>query len=164
VPVVTKTSPLEFFRTQPELRLTMRMLTPNKGELGAFTYAVMPQAEGLLARYRFEPYVATLYPVVIACKPPLYKLVQVKLPPSGRNWDQYNLSRKLCLETAVHKWIAMRTFAGGYQSCDPDPQATFPEPVFPDWSAHEWLQRSLGAQDLIINDDTHSVFKAIRHL
>jgi hypothetical protein len=164
IPVVSKLSPLEFFRTQPTMRLTLKMLTPNKGELGAFTYGVMPDAEGALARYRFEPYLATLFPIVIDSRPMTYKLVMVKLPPAGREWDHWNLSRKLALEMAVDKWIAIRSIRGGYEACEPDPAAEFPEPVFPDWSANEWLKRSLGAADLIIHNEEHHVFRAIKHL
>jgi hypothetical protein len=164
IPVVSKTSPLEFFRTHPTLRLTLRMLTPNKGELGAFTYAVMPAAEALLARHHFEPYAATLFPIVIDSRPMTYKLMTVKLPPPGREWDNYNLSRKVALDIAVDRWIAMRSVRGGYEGCDPDPAAEFPEPVFPDWTAHEWLRRSLGVADLIIGGEDHHVFKAIKHI
>ena len=35
IPVVNKPSPLEFFRTHPSLRLTLKMVTPDKGQPGA---------------------------------------------------------------------------------------------------------------------------------
>jgi hypothetical protein len=164
IPVVSKTSALEFFRAHPTIRMTLKMLAPNKGELGSFTYAVLPAAEGPLLRHKLEPYLATLYPIVIDSNPLSYKLMEVKLPPAGRNWDQYNLSRKLVLEKSVDRWVAMRSFRGGYHACDPDPAAEFPEPVFPDWTQHEWLKRSLGVMDLIIHNETHSVFRALRRL
>jgi hypothetical protein len=164
IPVVTKPGALEFFRTHPDLRLTLKMVTPNKGEIGAHTYAVLPAMEGVLARYKFEPYVATLYPIVIDSRPLTYKLVIVKPPPAGRDWDNYNLTRKLALDMAVDKWIAMRSIRGGYEACDPDPEAKFPDPVFPDYTASEWLQKSLGVTDLIIRDESHPVLKEIRHL
>jgi hypothetical protein len=164
IPVVTKPGPLEFFRTHPDLRLTLKMVTPNKGEIGAHNYAVLPAMEGVLARYKFEPYVATLYPIVIDSRPLTYKLVMVKPPPAGRDWDNYNLTRMLALDMAVEKWIAMRSIRGGYEACDPDPEAKFPDPVFPDYTASEWLQKSLGVTDLIIRDESHPVLKEIRHL
>jgi hypothetical protein len=164
IPIVTRTTPLEFFRAHPTIRMTLKMLTPNKGGLGAPTYAVMPAAEGLLARYKFEPFLATLYPIVIASTPLSYKLMTVKHPPDGREWDMYNLSRKTILEQSVSQWLAIRSFQGGYHACSPDPLAEFPEPVFPDYDEHEWLKRSLGVSDLIIGDENHHVFKAIRRL
>jgi hypothetical protein len=163
IPVVNKPGPLEFFRTHSSLRLTLKMVTPNKGEVGAFSYAVMPAAEPLLQRYRFEPSPVTLYPIIIDSRPPVFKLVSVKLP-RGREWDGWNLSKKLGLDMAVDRWLALRTIKSGYEACLPDPAAEFPAPEFPDWSPHEWLQRSLGAADLIVRDETHHVFDAIRHL
>jgi hypothetical protein len=163
IPVVGKPGALEYFRTHPTLRLTLKMVTPAKGELGAFSYAVMPSAEPILLRYKFEPRPVMLYPIMIGSKPPIYKLVQIKLP-QGREWDQWNLSKKIALDEAVHRWVAVRLFNGIYHSEDPDPEAVFPDPAFPEWDAGEWLQRSLGAADLIIHDDTHRVFNAIRHV
>lgn len=87
----------------------------------------------------------------------------VKLP-QGREWDNWNLSKKLGLDMAVEKWLALRSIKVGYEGCEPDPAAVFPEPEFPDWDANEWLKRSLGAADLIIRDEDHHVFAAIRHL
>jgi hypothetical protein len=164
VPLVSKPGPLEYFRTHPNLRLSVKMVTPNKGELGAHTYAVWPTAEGILARHRFEPFLATLYPIVIDSRPLVYKLVMVKPPAEGRDWDNWNLSKKLALDLAVDKWIALRSVRGGYEACDPDPAAQFPEPKFPDWSPAEWLHKSLGVTDLIIKDESHPIFKEIRHL
>jgi hypothetical protein len=164
IPIVAKPNPLEFFRTHPDVRLTLKMVTPNKGVLGANTYAVMPEAEGILARYRFEPFVATLYPIVIDSRPLTYKLVMVKPPNGGRDWDNYNLTRKLALDKAVHQWIAMRSIKGGYEACEPDPAAKFPDPVFPDYTLDEWVEKSLVVTDLIIRDDTHPIFKEIRHV
>jgi hypothetical protein len=164
IPIVTKTTPLEFFRTHPTLRLTLKMLTPNKGELGAHDYAVMAAAEPALLRYRFEPYLATLYPIAVDGRPLSYRLMKVTWPADGRQWDQWNLSRRVALETAIDRWIAMRRIKNGYEACEPDPQAKFPEPVFPDWTAHEWLRKSLGVADLIIFDEDHEVFRAIKHL
>src|SRR5271166_3463740 len=126
-PVVPKPGPLEFFRCHPDLRLTLKMVMPHKGEPGAHTYAVAPAVEGILARYRFEPFVATLYPICIDSKPLTYKLVLVKPPTDGRDWDNWNLSKKLALDMAVGKWIAMRPIRGGYEACEPDPAAQFPE-------------------------------------
>lgn len=163
VPVVSKPGPLEFFRTHPTLRLTIKMVTPNKGELGAFSYAVLPNAEPALLRYRFEATPVTLFPITIDSRPPVFKLVSVKLP-QGREWDNWNLSKKLALDKAVGQWVAIRPIKVGYEACDPDPAAVFPEPEFPDWTANDWLERSLGAADLVIKDDTHHVFDAIRHL
>jgi hypothetical protein len=164
VPVVSKPGPLEFFRTHPKLRLTLKMVTPNKGEIGAHTYAVAPAMEGILARYRFEPFIVTLYPIVIDSKPLVYKLVSVKPPADGRDWDNWNLSKKLALDMAVNKWIALRSIRGAYEACEPDPAAQFPDPMFPDWSESEWLHKSLAVTDLIIRDENHSIFKEIRHL
>ena len=160
-PVVSKPGPLEFFRTHPTLRLTIKMVTPNKGELGAHSYAVLPAMEPVLARYRFEPSTVTLFPVVIDSRPPTYKLVSVK-HPRARDWDNWNLSKKLGLDMAVGEWLALRSIKGGYEACKPDPAAAFPEPDFPDWGPNEWLQRSLDAADLIIRDESHHVLAAIR--
>jgi hypothetical protein len=165
VPLVSKPGRLEFFRSHPDLRLTLKMVTPHQGEIGAHTYAVAPAVEGVLARYRFQPFVATLYPICIDSKPLTYKLVLVKPPADGRDWDNWNLSRKLALEVAVGKWVAMRPLpGGGYEACDPDPAAQFPEVSFPDWSPSDWLHKSLGVTDLVIKDETHPIFKEIRHL
>jgi hypothetical protein len=45
IPVVNKPGPLEFFRTHPSLRLTLKMVTPDKGQPGAHSYAVLPAVE-----------------------------------------------------------------------------------------------------------------------
>jgi hypothetical protein len=164
IPVVSKPGPVEFFRTHPDLRLTLEMVIPKKGDISAHAYAVLPKAKGLLARYKFEPFPVTLYPIVIDSRPLTYKLVVVKLPTNGREWDAWNLSRKLALDIGVAKWVAMRTVKGGYEACDPDPASVFPEPEWPDYTRNDWLQKSLGVTDLIIRDETHSVFKAIKHL
>jgi hypothetical protein len=164
IPVVNKCLPLEFFRTHPRTRLTLKMLTPNRGEIGAHDYAVMPAAEPALLRYRFEPYVAVLYPIAVDGRPLNYRLMKVTWPADGRQWDQWNLSRKSALEIAADKWIAMRRIKSGYEACEPDPQAKFPELVFPSWSEHEWLWRSFGVAGLIIDDENHEVFRAIKHL
>lgn len=164
IQVVAKPGPLEFFRCHPTVRLTLKMLTPNKGELGAHTYAVLPAAEPLLARYRFEPHLATLYPIVIDSRPPVVKLVMVKLPQQGRDWDNYNLSKKVALDMAVEKWVALRPIKGGYEGVEPHPDAVFPDPIWPDYSSNDWLNKSLGAADLVIRDASHDVFRAIQHL
>jgi hypothetical protein len=164
VDVVKKPGPLEFFRTHPSMRLSVRMVCPNKGEIGAHDYAVLPAAEGLLARHRFEPFLCTLYPIVIDARPLVYKLVQVKPPSDGRDWDHWNLSRKLALDMAVDRWIAMRPIRGGYEACEPDPAAEFPEPKFPDWSLPEWLHKSFVVTDRIIRDESHPIFKEIKHV
>jgi hypothetical protein len=164
IPLVKTPSPLEYFQTHPTIRLTLKLIEPNKGGLDSFIYAVMPPAEAVFTRYKFLPYIATLFPIVIDGNPLTYKVVQVKVPPPGRRWDQWNLSRKLTLEAAVGKWKAMRSVGNGYEACDPDLGAKFRDPVFPDWSPHEWLDRCLGVADLIVWDGDHDVFKLIQHL
>ena len=164
VPVVKAPGPLEFFRTHPSIRLCVPMVTPAKGTIGADTYAVMPEAIGLLAQYNFHPKVVTLFPIVVASNPPSFKLVMVTTPSDGRKWDAWSLSRKQVLDIGVERWIAMRPVSGGYGVGYPDPGAKFPEPAFPDWDDDEWLQRSLAAADLVIYDGSHEIFKEIRHL
>ena len=80
IPVVSKPLPHEFFRTHPVLRFSMPMVTPKKGALGAHTYAVMPTALPYLAREMIEPFMATLFLIVIAARPLIYKLILVKTP------------------------------------------------------------------------------------
>jgi hypothetical protein len=164
IPIVGKPGATEFFRTHPSLRLPLEMVTPNKGDIAAHSYAVMPAAKALLLHYKFETFVAVLYPIVIHSSPLTYKLVMVKPPVAGRKWDAWNLSRKLALDIGVTKWVAMRSFKGGYEACDPDPAVEFPEPEFPDYTVNHWLQKSFGVTDLIIRDDTHPVFREIKHL
>jgi hypothetical protein len=165
VPVVSKLAPSEFFRTHPTLRLTLNLFTPNREDIDAHDYAVLPNALPLLARYRLQPSMVTLLPVVVGSKPLAYKLVRVKHPAAGRKWDDWNLSRRQALERAVHEWIALRSIPRGFEWVLPDPEAEFPEPVFPEWSENDWLQRSFGAQDLVLpGDENHAVFRALRGL
>jgi hypothetical protein len=161
IPVVSKPLPHEFFRTHPILRFSMPMVTPKKGSLGAHTYAVLPSALPYLAREMIEPFMATLFPIVIAARPLIYKLVLVKTPSDGRDWDAWNLSKKLTLDEAVDAWRAMRTVKGGYCACPPNPAAILPEAEFPNYSDGEWIHKSLGVADLIVRDDTHPMFKEI---
>jgi hypothetical protein len=162
IPVGTP-GPLEFIRTHPTLRLTFNMTQPKKGP-GSLLYVVMPKAEAVLARHKIGIVTTTLYPVMIAAAVPTYRLVPVKLPADGKRWDEWNLSRKLLLDQAVDKWLAIRSIGGGYGIGEPDPGAIFPEVKFPDWSEVEWLDRSLIPGDLVIWDDTHPLFKDILHL
>jgi hypothetical protein len=163
IPVISKPGPLEYFRTHPDLRLTLEMVCPNKGDISALNYGVMPAARASLARHHIEPFTVTLYPIVICSQPLVYRLVMVKLP-SGPRWDNWNLTKKIALDKAVTQWVALRSIKGGYWACDPDPEAVFPDPEFPGYTAHDWLQKSLGVQDQIIRDDSHPVFKEIKHL
>ncbi len=159
IPVVNKPLPHEFFRAHPTLRFTMPMVTPKKGALGAYTYAVLSSALPCLARAMIEPFMATLFPIVIAARPPIHKLVLVKLPSDGKQWDAWNLSKKLVLDEAVNAWRAMRTVKGGYCACPPNPSAILPAEVeFPDYSGGEWIDKSLGVADLIVRDETHPMF------
>jgi hypothetical protein len=164
IPIVKKPAPLEFFRCHPEYRFTMRMVSPRADEINAAPYAVTPAAEILLARHHFEPFIATLYPICLDTTPVTYKLVYVKPPADGGKWDAWNLSKKLALELAVDKWIALRSVKSAYQACDPDPAAEFPEVVWPEWSDNEWLHKSLVVADLVIHDEKHPIFKDIKRL
>jgi hypothetical protein len=164
VQITDKPGPLEFFRCHPEIRLTVKMVTPRKGDMGATSYGVVPSAEPLLIRHHFEPYVATLYPIVIDSNPPIYKLIKVKPPSGGRDWDNWSLSKRLALDIAVDKWIAIRSATGAYQACDPDPNAEFPEVVWPDWTEGDWLHKSLVVTELLIRGPDHPIFKDILHL
>jgi hypothetical protein len=166
VPVVTKLDPTQFFRTHPELRLTLKLVSIGGDVFENFERAVLREAEPLLLRHKLRPFLATLYPVVIHTQPFTYRLMRVKLPSTGRRWDNWNLSRKQALDKAVGEWIALRSLpGGGYEWETPDPAAIFPEPIFPPWDANEWLMRSFGAQDLILGDDeNHPVFKSLRGL
>jgi hypothetical protein len=161
IPVVSKPLPHEFFQTHPTLRLSLLMITPKKGSIGAHSYAVMSSALSVLAREQIEPFDATLYPIVIASRPLSYKLVMVKTPKAGRDWDAWNLSKKLALDEAVHDWRALRAAGGGYVACPPNAAHNPPDPVFPEYSDGEWLRRSLGVADLIVRDGTHPVFQEI---
>jgi hypothetical protein len=166
VDVVGKLEPVEFFRTHPTMRLTLNLVTPNRQDIGAYDYAVLPEALPLLVRHKLRPSLVTLYPIVIGTKPLTYKLMRVKHPMGARKWDTWNLSRRQILDQAVGQWLAMRELpGGGYGAVPPDPEAEFPEPVFPDWTVDDWLQRSFGAQDLILSDnEDHTVFRALRGL
>jgi hypothetical protein len=166
IDVVGTLEPTEFFRTHPTMRLTLNLVTPNRQDIGAQDYAVLPEGLPLLARHKMHPSLVTLYPVVLDTKPLTYKLMRVKHPTGGRKWDKWNLSRKQALERAMDEWIALRQIpGGGYEWVFPDPEAIFPEPVFPDWTEGDWLQRSFGAQDLILgNNENHDVFRALRGL
>jgi hypothetical protein len=155
--------PMAFLRSHPTLRLSLALLTPSK-KLGSNTYAVLPSAIPLLARYHFEPAQHTLYPVVLAARPLVYKLIRVKTPTDGRDWDNWNLSKKLILDEAVEKWRAIRSIQSGYAAGIPDSEASFPEPEFPDWSEGEWLYRSFEVTDLLIKDESHPIFKEIKGL
>jgi hypothetical protein len=163
IPIVKKPGDLEFFRTRPTIRLTLQMVTINKGDIEESDLVVAPSAEGLLLRHRLTPFVVTLYPIVIDSKPLTYKLVKVKLPPRGRKWDNFNLVRKVALDAAVNNWKAMRSIKGGYEGCDPDPAAVFPEPVFPDWEPGDWIDKSVEVMELVIRDESHPVFDDITH-
>jgi hypothetical protein len=166
VPVVTKLDPTQFFRTHPELRLTLKLVSPGRESFENFEYAVLPAAEPLLLRHKLAPYLATLYPVLVHTQPFTYRLMRVKHPANGRRWDNWNLTRKLALDKGVGEWIAFRTIpGGGYEWVMPHPEAIFPEPAFPAWDANEWLMRSFGAQDLIMGgDENHPVFKSLSGL
>jgi len=173
IPIIKKTSPLEYFRTHPSMRLTMLMTAPDTAAIEPPIYGVMPEAVPPLKREKIQPEVYTLYPLVFDTKPLTYKLLQVKPPLSGKKWDGYNLGRRLAAEIAVDKWIAMRGIPGGYEACDPDPEAKFPEVVWPkkrsgdgwiEWSEDDWIEKSLGVTGQLIFDDTHEIFKQIRHL
>jgi hypothetical protein len=142
----------------------MPMVTPKKGALGAHTYAVMPSVMPYLAREMIEPFNATLFPIVIASRLLSYKLVLVKTPSGGKEWDAWNLSKKLALDEAVTVWRAIRTVSGGYRACPPNAAAVLPEEAeFPDYSNGEWIHKSLGVADLIVRDDTHPMFKEINN-
>jgi hypothetical protein len=166
VPVVSKLDPNMFFRTHPELRLTLKLVSPGRESLENFEYAVLPAAEPLLLRHKLAPYIATLYPIVVNTQPLTYRLMRVKHPANGRRWDNWNLTRKAALDRAVEDWIALRSIpGGGYEWVMPHPEALFPEPIFPAWDANEWLVRSLGVQDLILGgDENHPVFKSLSGL
>jgi hypothetical protein len=166
VPVMTKLDPTQFFRTHPELRLTLKLVSIGRDTIENFERAVLPEAEPLLVRHKLTPYLATLYPVVVNTQPFIYRLMRVKHPPNGRHWDNWNLTRKLALDKAVDEWIALRSIpGGGYEWVMPHPEAIFPEPAFPAWDANDWLMRSFGAQDLILGgDENHPVFKSLSGL
>jgi hypothetical protein len=164
IPVVNRPGDVEFFRTHPTIRLTMPMVTPKKGKVGAQTYGVLPSMQHLLLKHKFTPFAVTLYPIVIAGNPLSYKLVRVRLPSAGRGWDTYNLARKIVLDRGVNEWVAMRVENESYVAVPPHPEAIFPEVVFPDYTAEEWLERSLYAAGLVIRDETHEVFREIQHL
>jgi hypothetical protein len=166
VQVVKKLDPNMFFRTHPELRLTLKLVSPGRESFENSEYAVLPAAEPILLRHKLTPRLATLYPIVINTQPLTYRLMQVKQPINGRQWDNGNLTRKLALDKAVEEWLAIRSSpGGGYEWVRPHPEASFPEPVFPAWDANEWLVRSFGAQDLILGgDENHPVFKSLSGL
>jgi hypothetical protein len=155
--------PLEFIRTHPEVRLTLNMTEPKKGP-GSSLYAVMPEVEGLLARYNIRVIQTVLYPVLIASAVPTYRLVPVKFPPDGKRWDTWNLTRKILLDKAINEWLAIRSIEGGYGEGEPAPGAIFPEVTFPEWTSEDWLDRSLVQADLVIWDDKHPIIKAALHL
>ena len=163
IPLVNVPQQLLRFRTHPTLRLTLPMVCPGKGSLGALTYAVMPEAEPYLARELIEPFLATLFPIMIASRPITYALVMVKLPADGKKWDNWALTKKLVLDEAVSDWRSMRKApGGGYQAKTPNP--TWAPPVdaeFPDYSEAQWLHLSLGVTDLIVHDGTHPMFQEI---
>jgi hypothetical protein len=122
VPLVNVPQQLLRFRTHPTIRLTMPMVCPGKGNLGALTYAVMAEAEPYLARESIEPFLATLFPIMIASRPITYALVMVKLPADGKKWDNWALTKKLVLDEAVGDWRSMRRApGGGYQAKVPNP-------------------------------------------
>jgi hypothetical protein len=158
IPVVKKTGQFEFFRTDPTVRLTMPMVVLKKG--GDRVYAVMPAAIPCLARVGIEPFLMTLYPVVIKTRPLSDKLVWIKLP-SGRDWEPWTLSRRRVLDEAVGAWKAMRIIGESYGAFDPGPKFISVEPVFPDYTEAEWIDKSLKAADLIIRDDAHPLFEEL---
>jgi hypothetical protein len=167
IDIITTTETTEFFRAHASLRLTLPEFNPRPRDLDSGSYAVLPEAEPLLLRYKVQPTLVTLFPIVIGSTPPVHKLMRIKHPRNGRRWDNFNLTRKLCLDRSVGEWLAIRVLpsGGGYQWDFPDPEAKFSEPTFPDWDEDEWLQRSYGAKDLILPGDLeHEVFKALRGL
>lgn len=163
IEVVKKTGDFEFFRAHATVRLTLDMVTPGKDEIGAPDYALLPHMAHVLGRHKIEPYLVTLYPVCVDTRPLTIKLVMVKHPRDGLRWDSYNLSKKRCLDAAVDRWIAMRREGKTYAICPPHLSVEFPDPVFPDYEPHEWLDRSLGAAGLIICNEDHEVFKKLEH-
>src|SRR5262249_22342646 len=112
-----------------------------------------------------RPALVTLYPIVLDTKPFTYRLMRIQQPSDGRKWDDWNLSRKLALERAVEEWIALRSIPRGFEWVRPDQEAEFPDPIFPNWDEEGWLERSFGAQGLILgNDENHPLYRALRGL
>ena len=163
IPLLNVPQQLWKFRTHPTIRLTMPMVCPGKGNLGAHTYAVMPDAEPYLARESIEPFTASLFPIMIASRPITYALVMVRLPTDGKKWDNWALTKKLVLDEAVSDWRSMRRAPGGGYQAHP-PNSGWSRPIdaeFPDYSEAQWLHLSLGVTDLIVHDGTHSMFQEI---
>jgi hypothetical protein len=164
IPVVKSLGASEFFRTHPSLRFSLDMVAPNKGAIDADDFAFLPEAEGEIACHRLTPFLVTLYPLVVFANPLVYKLVKVKQPPEGRQWDIWNQSRALVLEDAVGRWISIRpSDGGGYQSFPPDHPGKYPvDAEWPNWDADEWLRRSVERGGLLIKDGGHHVFQIAR--
>lgn len=163
IPLVNTPQQLQRFRTHPTMRLTLAMACPGKGNLGAHNYAIMPSVQAHLARENIKSFTATLFPIMLATRPITYALVLVKMPPGGKRWDNWSLTKKLVLDEAVEGWRSMRQApGGGYCAHPPNPGWAAPAHAeFPDYSEAEWLHLSLGVTDLIVHDDTHSMFQEI---
>lgn len=56
VPVVAKLDPNMFFRTHPELRLTLKLVSIGRESFDNFEYAVLPAAEPILLRHKLTPF------------------------------------------------------------------------------------------------------------
>src|SRR5262249_31317044 len=116
------------------------------------------------ARHNMKFGRAVMYPVMVASAVPTYRLVPVKIPQAGGEWDEWSLSRKLLLEKAVDKWLAIRSLGNGYREGEPDPAAIFPEVVFPEWSVDDWLEHSFINGNLVLWDANHPILKEVLHL
>ncbi len=160
IPVCQQAIAARVLRAHPTLRFTMPMVTPRGGARRLHLCCAVVRVALSGARDDRAPHRHWLPPIVIAARPPIHKLVLVKLPSDGKQSDAWNSTiEKLVLDEAVNAWRAMRTVKGGYCACPPNPSAILPAEVeFPDYSGGEWIDKSLGAADLIVRDETHPMF------